>query len=154
MVVPRSLAAMMVACCLQIAWPAGPATAKSRSIPTETKTPTDTESTDIDTDTGIGASDDRWTGQTGMASFYGRAHHGKRTAWGTKFDQLAMTAAHGWLPFGTKVCVTLEGTGRSVLVTVTDRIGNSRRVIDLSLSAARSLGFVNQGIARVSLAPY
>lgn len=150
---PRSLAATMVACCLLLAWPAGAATAKSRSVAIETETPTDTETADV-ADTGASSSDETWAGQTGMASYYARAHQGRRTAWGRKFDQMAMTAAHAWLPFGTKVRVTLEGTGRSVLVTITDRIGTSRRVIDLSLAAARALGFVNQGIARVSLAPH
>jgi rare lipoprotein A len=41
--------------------------------------------------------------ESGTASYYGRAHQGRRTASGTRFDQKALTAAHPWLPFGTKV---------------------------------------------------
>lgn len=94
-----------------------------------------------------------WSGETGTASFYGRAHQGRRTAGGTRFDQGAMTAAHPWLPFGTRVRVTLRDSSHSVLVTITDRLPASRRVIDVSLAAARALGFVGQGLAQVSLSP-
>lgn len=94
-----------------------------------------------------------WIGESGYASYYGRAHQGRRTAFGTRFDQGKLTAAHPWLPFGSHVRVTLAGTERSVVVTITDRLYSARRVIDLSLAAARSLGMVAQGIAKVSLAP-
>ena len=42
-----------------------------------------------------------WLSETGVASYYGRAHQGRRTASGNRFDQNALTAAHPWLPFGT-----------------------------------------------------
>ena len=93
-----------------------------------------------------------WTGETGIASFYGRAFHGRRTASGGKFNQLALTAAHPWLPLGSKVLVTVEETGRAVVVTITDRLPSGQRVIDVSLAAARALGFVGQGLAEVTLA--
>jgi len=93
-----------------------------------------------------------WPGEKGQASYYGPRHQGHRTASGARFEQAAMTAAHPWLPFGTKVRVTLTN-GRSVVVTVTDRLPARRRVIDLSLAAARMLGIVSQGVAEVSLAP-
>ena len=67
---------------------------------------------------------------------------------------MAMTAAHPWLPLGTKVLVTMEQTGRAVVVTITDRLPSGRRVIDVSLGAARALGFVGQGLAEVSLAQF
>ena len=92
-----------------------------------------------------------WKGETGIASFYGRAFQGRRTAGGGRFNQLALTAAHPWLPLGTKVLVTVEETGRAVVVTITDRLPSGRRVIDVSLAAARALGFVGQGLAEVSL---
>lgn len=95
-----------------------------------------------------------WKGETGIASFYGRAFHGRRTAGGGRFNQMAMTAAHPWLPLGTKVLVTMEQTGRAVVVTITDRLPSGRRVIDVSLGAARALGFVGQGLAEVSLAQF
>ena len=71
---------------------------------------------------------------------------------GGRFNQMALTAAHPWLPLGTKVLVTVEETGRAVVVTITDRLPSGRRVIDVSLAAARVLGFVGQGLAEVSLA--
>src|SRR5258707_1143631 len=63
-----------------------------------------------------------WVGETGTASYYGPVYHGRRSASGARFDQEALTAAHPWLPFGTKVKVTLADTGRTVIVTITDRL--------------------------------
>ena len=94
-----------------------------------------------------------WVGETGTASYYGPAYHGRRAASGPRFDQMALTAAHPWLPFGTKVRVTLAGTSRTVIVTITDRLYSSRRVVDLSLAAARQLGMISRGIAQVTLLP-
>jgi rare lipoprotein A len=94
-----------------------------------------------------------WASETGTASYYGVAHQGKRTAAGSRFDMNELTAAHPWLPFGTKVSVTLQATGRSVIVTITDRLYSARRVIDLSMAAARLLGMVRQGVGTVSLSP-
>jgi rare lipoprotein A len=89
--------------------------------------------------------------QTGIASWYGSAWRGRRTANGTRFNPEAMTAASHTLPLGTRVLVTLEGTARSVLVTITDRQGAARRIIDLSKAAARKLGLLGRGTARVVL---
>lgn len=88
---------------------------------------------------------------SGIASYYGKAHHGRLTASGARFDMEAMTAAHPWLPFGTRVRVTAAETGRSVVVTITDRIPSRTRILDLSLGAARQLGILRQGLARVVL---
>ena len=88
---------------------------------------------------------------SGTASYYGKAHHGRRTASGERFDMEAMTAAHPWLPFGTKVRVTIAGTDRSVVVTITDRLPSHKRIIDLSQGAARELGIIQQGLAQVVL---
>jgi rare lipoprotein A len=90
--------------------------------------------------------------ETGRASFYGKFWQGRRTASGERFDNGALTAAHAWLPFGTRVRVIVEETGREVVVTITDRLGTARRVIDLSQQAARLLGIVRQGTAHVTLA--
>jgi rare lipoprotein A len=92
-----------------------------------------------------------WAGQTGQASYYGKAHHGKRTASGARFDQNAMTAAHPSLPFGTRIKVTHVATGRSIIVTINDRLPSRRRVIDLSYGAAQQLGILRQGVAQVVL---
>ena len=90
-------------------------------------------------------------GQTGVASWYGPGLQGNRTASGGTFDMWAMTAAHPCLPMGTKVLVTVMGTGRSLIVTVNDRLPSRRRVLDLSVGAARALGIASQGLAMVQL---
>jgi len=73
---------------------------------------------------------------SGGASWYGPGFHGKRTANGERFNTHALIAAHKTLPFGSRVRVTNERTGRSV-VRINDRgpfVGG--RVIDLSKAAA------------------
>jgi rare lipoprotein A len=94
-----------------------------------------------------------WVGELGIASYYGSWHQGKRTAFGTRFDQWKLTAAHPWLPFGSKVRVTDVTSGKSVIVTITDRLYSDKRVIDLSTAAARMLGIMRAGIAKVTLEP-
>lgn len=90
--------------------------------------------------------------QTGQASWYGRHHHGKRTASGEIYDMNKLTAAHRTLPLGTRVLVTNLENGRSVEVRVNDRGPFARsRVIDLSYAAARRLGAVGAGVIRVGL---
>ena len=83
---------------------------------------------------------------SGIASFYS----GLRTANGERMNPSALTAAHRSLPFGTRVTITNQHTGRSVVVRINDRGPFIRgRVIDLSPAAARAIGV--DGIARVSL---
>jgi rare lipoprotein A len=94
-----------------------------------------------------------WAGESGTASYYGPGYHGRRAAGGTRFDQMEFTAAHPWLPFGTKVKVTVAATNRTVVVTITDRLHYGRRIVDLSLAAARQLGMLRAGVAEVSLVP-
>jgi rare lipoprotein A len=87
-------------------------------------------------------------GQSGLASWY--SYTGHRTASGRPYTGREMTAAHRSLPFGTRVRVTDQRTGRSVLVTITDRGPYVRgRVIDLSPVAKRALGM--GGLTRVCL---
>ena len=84
------------------------------------------------------------------ASWYGPGFHGRRTASGERFDQNAMTAAHRSLPFGTKVEVVNPRNGRSVIVRINDRGPFiSGRDFDLSRGAAKRLGILARGIARV-----
>ncbi len=90
---------------------------------------------------------------SGTASYYGRAHQGRRTASGSRFDMEQLTAAHPWLPFGTRIRVTAQETGRSVIVTITDRLPSRTRILDLSVAAARQLGMLQQGLAQVVLTP-
>jgi rare lipoprotein A len=85
----------------------------------------------------------------GVASFYSE---GTRTASGEQFDPNAMTAAHPNLPFGTKLRVTDVDSGRSVVVRVNDRGPFvPGRVVDVSYSAAASLGIIGRGTAKVKL---
>lgn len=88
----------------------------------------------------------------GIASFYGKGFHGRRTASGQRFNQHAMTAAHRSLGFGTKVRVTNVRTQRSVVVTITDRGPYIKgRLIDLSRGAAARIGMLKSGVAKVRL---
>jgi rare lipoprotein A (peptidoglycan hydrolase) len=90
--------------------------------------------------------------QSGIASWYGGPRwQGKPTASGTRYDQDALTAAHATLPLGSHVRVALEGSNRSVIVTINDRPGTRTRIIDLSRGAASALGILDRGIARVTL---
>jgi rare lipoprotein A len=90
----------------------------------------------------------------GLASWYGGSLHGRRTASGERFDQEALTAAHRSLPLGRRARVTNLENGRSVIITVTDRGPFVRgRIIDLSRGAARRLGFLRAGTARVRVTP-
>jgi len=98
------------------------------------------------------ASIERHRAETGQASRYGKAHHGQHTASGERFDMHALTAAHRTLPFGTIVRVTDLRSGRSVKLRINDRGPFHRdRIIDLSCEAARKLGFVARGTARVEI---
>ena len=90
--------------------------------------------------------------EKGIASWYGKKFHGRRTANGERFDMYALTAAHRSLPFGTKVRVTNLENGRSVMVRVNDRGPFIRgRVIDLSYAAAKDLRMVRQGVVKVEI---
>ncbi len=89
---------------------------------------------------------------TGVASYYGRRFHGRRTANGERFDMYAMTAAHKTLPFGSRVRVTNPRNGKSVIVRINDRGPFVRgRTIDLSRAAAGKIGIIGSGHGRVTL---
>jgi len=90
--------------------------------------------------------------QQGLASWYGRKWHGRRTANGEVYNMYGMTAAHKHLPLPTYAKVTNLDTGKSIVVRINDRgpfVGN--RIIDLSYSAASKLGVVNRGLAHVEV---
>lgn len=91
--------------------------------------------------------------QTGVASWYGRDFHGKRTSSGEPYDMYRMTAAHKTLPLPTYVRVTNLDNGRQTIVRVNDRGPfHGHRIIDLSYVAALKLGIVRNGSARVRIA--
>lgn len=88
----------------------------------------------------------------GMASYYGRELAGNRTANGEAFDPAELTAAHRSLPFGSRVRVTNQRNGMSVIVRINDRGPFARsRLIDLSQAAAERIDMVRSGQASVSI---
>lgn len=90
--------------------------------------------------------------QRGIASWYGRKFHGKRTSSGERFDMYAMTAAHKRLPLASRVAVTNLANGRRVVVRINDRGPFVRdRIIDLSYAAAKQLGMLSKGTASVEI---
>jgi rare lipoprotein A len=99
----------------------------------------------------VGGAAQAETFQTGQASWYGPGFHGRQTANGERFNTNDLTAAHKTLPFGTKVKVTNEQTGKSVVVRINDRGPYAKdRVIDLSKASAQTIGI--SGVAKVTLA--
>ena len=92
--------------------------------------------------------------ESGQATWYGGRHHGRRTSSGQIFDQDGLTAAHPSLPLGSRIRVTMQETGASVVVLVNDRQPpSSIRVIDLSRGAAARIGLLGQGRGMVTLSP-
>ena len=90
--------------------------------------------------------------QFGMASWYGSAFHGQLTASGEVYDMFQLTAAHESAPFGMVAIVTNLDTDRTVHVRITDRGPFAgKRVLDLSYAAARRVGMLESGVARVRI---
>lgn len=90
--------------------------------------------------------------EIGIASWYGPGFHGKNTASGEEFDKNEMSAAHPTLPIPSIARVTNLENDRSVKVRINDRGPFAKgRIIDLSKQAAKELGFLNKGIAKVKI---
>ena len=90
--------------------------------------------------------------QEGLASYYGRELHGRRTSSGERFSRHKLTAAHPSLAFGTHVKVTNLSNGNSVIVKVNDRgPSTKKRIIDVSYAAAKKLGMIATGTANVRI---
>ena len=90
--------------------------------------------------------------QTGKASWYGKDFHGKPTASGTAYNMYERTAAHKTLPLGTYVQVRNLENGRQTVVRINDRGPFIKgRIIDLSYSAARDIGLIGPGVAKVRI---
>ena len=89
---------------------------------------------------------------TMKASWYGPKFHGRMTANGEIYDQMAFTAAHKRLSFGTLLKVTNTKNGRSVIVRINDRGPYIEgRDLDLSKGAAIELGMLRKGVARLKI---
>jgi rare lipoprotein A len=99
----------------------------------------------------------RWDsnrGQVGMASWYGNRFHGRETASGEPYSMMELTAAHRYLPLGTKVIVTNLATNEAVEVKINDRgpfFETRRRIIDLSRAAADTIGLLGRGVGQVQV---
>lgn len=90
--------------------------------------------------------------QVGVASYYGKEFHGRRTANSDVFDQHGWTAAHLDLPFGAIVRVTNLENARHCIVKINDRGPFVKgRILDLAQGAAKELGMVQGGTARVQI---
>lgn len=90
--------------------------------------------------------------EKGVASWYGEKFHGRRTANGELYDMYGMTAAHKTLPIPSYVRVTNTDNNRSIIVRVNDRGPfHGGRVIDLSYTAAKKLGYQQKGTANVAV---
>jgi rare lipoprotein A len=92
------------------------------------------------------------TSYTGTASWYGNKFHGKPTASGEIYNMYSLSAAHKTLPLGTKVRVTNLSNNKKVVVPINDRgpfVGD--RIIDMSYGAAKRLGMVDTGLAKVRI---
>ena len=90
--------------------------------------------------------------QVGVASWYGPEFQGQPTASGATFDMEGMTCAHRDLPLGTRIMVTNLRNSRKLILEVTDRgpfVG--KRVLDVSMAAAKRLGFLGAGLTPVRI---
>jgi len=88
----------------------------------------------------------------GTASWYSDHFHGKKTSSGETFSQQKMTCASNRYKVGTWLLVTNLKNGKSVKVKVNDRMGaRTKRIVDLTRAAAKHIGIIGTGLARVSV---
>lgn len=93
-------------------------------------------------------------GVEGKAYYYAKRYNKKRTSSGARYNPRKLTAAHPTIPLGNRLKVVNLANDRSVVVTVNDRCRkHSFEFIDLSQAAARKLGFLGKGMARVRIIP-
>ena len=98
----------------------------------------------------VGASTVPASAQCGSASWYALY---SQTASGEQMDPSELTAAHRTLPFGTKLKITNQKNGKTVIVRINDRGPFIKgRVIDLSKAAANRLGFISSGVTSICMA--
>ena len=90
--------------------------------------------------------------ESGIASWYGKPFHGRKTSNGETYNMYGKTAAHKTLPMGTMLLVKNLDNGKTTVVRINDRgpfVKN--RIIDLSYAAAKDIGMVNKGTARIRI---
>ena len=97
---------------------------------------------------------DKPAGVLGVAAYYAKKYHGKKTRSGHRYNPQGLTAASPSLPLGSKVKVVNLSNNRAVVVTVNDRCRKRKDpFIDLSRAAAKQLGFLGKGRTRVRIIP-
>ncbi len=90
--------------------------------------------------------------EVGVASWYGADFHGRKTSNGETYNMHGLTAAHKVLPMDTWLLVTNQENGKEITVRVNDRGPFAKeRIIDLTKTGAKNLGFLDQGTARVKI---
>ncbi|MDO4755724.1 MAG: septal ring lytic transglycosylase RlpA family protein [Parabacteroides sp.] len=100
----------------------------------------------------LSISENVWSQEEGLASFYHRRFHGRKSASGEILDMNELIAAHRTHPFGTYLRVTNLSNMKRVVVRVTDRGPfRKKRIIDLSTKAAEILDFKKKGLTRVRI---
>ncbi len=88
----------------------------------------------------------------GKVSWYGPGFHGRKTASGERYNMYGYTAAHKTLPFGTILRLTDPKSQKTTFVTINDRGPYVKgRVLDLSQGAAKELGILNRGVAKLKI---
>ena len=87
----------------------------------------------------------------GEASYYAEKYNGRKTADGTVFTNNGFTAASNKFRLGAYAKVINRENGNVVYVLINDRMGNKKRVIDLTTAAAKKLDFIKQGTAKVKV---
>ena len=89
---------------------------------------------------------------SGIASYFSDKLHGQRTANGERYDKYDLTAAHASLPFGTVLRVVNLDNNHSVDLRINSRVHHkNKRLLDVSKQAAKELGFLRSGLARVEI---
>ena len=91
--------------------------------------------------------------QTGIAAYYSHVFEGRKTSNHGTFHSNKMTAASATLPLGSRVRVTNVKNDKTVVLRITDRYADKNRLLDVSKSAARKLGFIHAGTAEVRVEP-
>lgn len=91
----------------------------------------------------------------GVASWYGKPFHGRKTASGEIFNMNALTCASNTHKMGTKLLVTNKANGKSVVVKVNDTGGFKKygRTLDLSRGAFKSIASLDKGVIKVTIKP-
>lgn len=93
-------------------------------------------------------------GEEGTAAYYAKRYHNSRTNSGERYNATRFTAAHPTLPHGTRVKIINLANDKEVIVTINDRCRKRKKpFIDVSRAAAKQLGFLGKGTARVRIIP-